>query len=289
MRFTCGNCGRAYLADDRIQRLAFKMPCRSCGQIISVTPAQASAPGELTSPAPEVSPPPAARKPRLAPLVVTGVVMLAAAGGVAWALRAARAPAPAVKVFPEVSPAPVSAPISAPAPAPSPSVEAAVPPAEPAVPVQAPTPKAEPVAGKKRSPPASPVAAAAPAIGASAPTSPVTAGPEPAAIPVRPPRPDLPPLDEQQIRATLSGYAGTFDDCVAEARRAEPDLLASPRPVVVTLTVRPSGQAIYPTLDDAQLSGTALGACVKRQSERMVFPESGGEPIRVRMPLVLGR
>ena len=76
---------------------------------------------------------------------------------------------------------------------------------------------------------------------------------------------------------------------MAEARREEPDLLASPRPVVVTMTVRPSGQALYPTLDDAHLSGTALGACVKRQSERMVFPESGGEPVRVRMPLVLGR
>jgi len=75
---------------------------------------------------------------------------------------------------------------------------------------------------------------------------------------------------------------------VAEARRDEPDLLASPRPVVVTMTVRPSGEALYPTLDDAQLTGTALGACVKKQSARMVFPESGGEPVPVRMPLLLG-
>jgi hypothetical protein len=55
------------------------------------------------------------------------------------------------------------------------------------------------------------------------------------------------------------------------------------------MTVRPGGEALYPTLDDAQLSGTALGACVKKQSARMVFPESGGEPVRVTLPLVLGR
>jgi hypothetical protein len=52
---------------------------------------------------------------------------------------------------------------------------------------------------------------------------------------------------------------------------------------------RPQRQDALPTLDDAQLGGTAPGACVKKQSARMVFPESGGEPVRVRMPLVLGR
>ena len=291
MRFTCGNCGRAYLADDRIQRLAFKMPCRSCGQIISVTPAQTPAPTDLATPTPVAERPPVAGKGRLARLVVIGVVVLAAAGGVAWYLRAVRAPTQAANVSPEVSPAPVSAPAR---------------PAEPAAVVETPTPEATPVApspvapspvapppaappaaaSRKRAPP---VAPAAPAKVASTPASAPTAGPESEPIPVRPPRPDLPPLDPQQIQATLAGYAGSFDACVAEARRAEPDLLASPRPVVVTLTVRPSGQAVYPTLDDAQLSGTALGACVKKQSERMIFPESGGEPVRVRMPLVLGR
>jgi hypothetical protein len=103
------------------------------------------------------------------------------------------------------------------------------------------------------------------------------------------PRPDLPPLDDQQIQATLAVHAGSFDGCVEDARRDEPGLLASPRPVVVTMTVRPTGTVIYPTLDDAQLNGTALGACVKKQATRMVFPESGGEPVRVRMPLLLGR
>jgi hypothetical protein len=55
------------------------------------------------------------------------------------------------------------------------------------------------------------------------------------------------------------------------------------------MKVYPNGAVLYPTLDDAQLGPTALGACVKRQAGNMVFPESGGEPLRVRMPLVLGR
>jgi hypothetical protein len=115
--------------------------------------------------------------------------------------------------------------------------------------------------------------------------------PAPQAVATAPvaPRPDLPPRDEQQIQATLALHTRSFDGCVADARRDEPDLLANPRPVVVTMTVRPTGSVIYPTLDDAQLNGTALGACVKRQATRMAFPESGGENVSVRMPLLLGR
>jgi hypothetical protein len=157
-----------------------------------------------------------------------------------------------------------------------------------ALPVAAPaetTWKAERRDKEKRAPPPAP---SAPARSAAAPASPSSAAPESAAIPAAPPRDDLPPRDEQQIQATLARYARSFDGCVAEARRDEPDLLASPRPVVVTMTVRPSGKALYPTLDDAHLTGTALGACVKKQSAKMVFPESGGEPVPVRMPLLLG-
>ena len=146
-------------------------------------------------------------------------------------------------------------------------------------------PKAERKDARKRAPP--PVAAAAPATRPAL-ASASRAGPGPAAIPAAPPRTDLPPRDVQQIQATLATFAGSFDGCVAEARRDEPDLLACPRAVVVTMTVHPSGKAVYPTLDDAQLSGSALGACVKEQTARMIFPESGGEPVRVSMPLVLG-
>jgi hypothetical protein len=341
VRFTCGSCGRAYVADDRIEGLAFKMPCRRCGQIISVEggpfptpgaggPAGSGAAGPdndlhpVADPAPatehrpvaglEPAPAaalaaapaadgttPAAGKGRLAPLLVVGVVLLAAAGGVVWTLGApARSGAPPRAEPPReaaiVPPAVAPSPGSTPAPAAWTPVEPPARPAEPAVPVPASSPgplavvppagaapKAERTDGRKRAP--APVAAAR---SAADPASSSLAGPGPAAIPAASPRTDLPPRDEQQTQATLATYAGSFDGCVAEARRDEPDLLASPRPVVVTMTVHPSGKVLYPTLDDAELSGTALGACVKKQSARMLFPESGGEPVRVRMPLLLG-
>lgn len=327
MRFTCGNCGRAYVADDRIGGRGFRMRCKRCGHTISVAPTPPPTPmpahagdgsepeqgeaagggqvGQDAEPQPAANPAPAAErqpvagKGRPALLVVVGVVLLAAAGGVVWYLKAPAsrsAPPQAAIVQPEVSPALGSAP----APAASLPVEAPARPAEAAVAAQASTPEALPLAPpagatgkaerrdtKKRAP--SPVAPSAPPRSAAAPASPSRAGPESAPIPAAPPRANLPPRDEQQIQGTLARYAGSFDVCVAEARRDEPDLLASPRPVVVTMTVRPSGQALYSTLDDAQLNGTALGACVKKQSARMVFPESGGEPVRVRMPLLLGR
>ena len=91
-----------------------------------------------------------------------------------------------------------------------------------------------------------------------------------------------------QLQASLAGLEGSFDGCVADARRDEPDLLASPRAVVLTMTVRPTGKVAYPTLDDAQLTRTALGSCLKREAAKLAFPESGGDPVRVRMPLMLG-
>jgi predicted Zn finger-like uncharacterized protein len=323
VRFTCGNCGRVYVADDRIEGRSFRMRCKRCGHTISVGcaplptpipekggPAGGNAVGRDTKPRPpaESEPPqpasalaaaPAADPPILAAgkgkralLVVIGVAMAAAAGGGTWYLNG-----PSSRSGPPQAERPREPASAAPASAISLPVEAPARPTEPAAAAQASPPEAAPVAApavttwkaerrdkEKRAPPAPPALARS----AAAPASSSRAGPESAAIPATPPRDDLPPRDEQQIQATLVRYARSFDGCVADARRDEPGLLASPRPVVVTMTVRPSGKALYPTLDDAQLTETALGACVKKQSARMVFPESGGEPVPVRMPLLLG-
>jgi predicted Zn finger-like uncharacterized protein len=315
VRFACGSCGRVYVMDDRIGGRAFRMRCKRCGHVISVAPAppptpapekggpppgaeagQVAEPQPVADPAPSAVREPAGVKGRLALLLLVGV---AAVGGGVWFLRA-----PARRSAPPAAERPREVASTAAQTASIPPVGAPPRPAEPAVtapttepvaapaaePVAAPTgatPKAGPREARKRAAP--PVAASAPARSAAGPAPASRAGTESAATPAAPTRGDLPPRDEQQIQATFARYAASFDGCVAEARRDEPDLLASPRPVVVTMTVRPSGKTLYPTLDDAQLSGTALGACVKKQSARMVFPESGGEPVRVRMPLVLGR
>lgn len=122
-------------------------------------------------------------------------------------------------------------------------------------------------AARSEAPPAAPRAAASPS-------------------PAAPPR-DEKPLDEQQIQATIARHTGAFEACSAQARQAEPQLVAEPRRVTMTMTVSPDGKVLYPTLDDAELTGSALGACLKREALRMKFPSSGGEAVRVRLPLVL--
>ena len=298
MRFTCGNCGRAYVADDRIQGRSFKMPCRRCGQIISVegTPSPVPAPteaGAAAGPDPAIEPlidaePLPAPGKRRASLALLGVIILAGAGGFAWyiATSPTRDVPPQAVRPPEVSPAPVPA---APAPAepPAPVVAAPAAPVEARLEAPPPSAPAKPADERRRPPPKA--AAAAPATSPPAPAPAIKAAPRPVPSAPAAPRPDLPPLDEQQIQATLAIHAASFDGCVEDAHRDEPGLLASPRSIVVTMMVRPTGNVIYPTLDDAQLNGTALGACVKKQASQMVFPESGGENVRVRMPLLLGR
>jgi len=350
VRFTCGNCGRVYVADDRIAGRAFRMRCKRCGHPIAVgfAPSPASTPpiaeesetvfGELSRelqdaddepadadvlaiqpvPAPQRPPPapvgppvltavpaadvtpPAPRRSRIGRVVVLGLVALAVVGGgVRFLLPPASRSAPPVAAPPAGSAdRPAQRAESTPPPAtPAPALAApTVTPAEaPAQEEPAPQPAIVPPAtasanraeGAKRAPPRAPAPAPGKSIASAA--SPARAEPVPAAAPLVRPRNDLPPRDLQQLQSSLEGYAGSFDGCVANARRDEPDLLANPRPVVLTMTVRPSGTVAYPTLDDAQLSGTALGSCLKRETAKLVFPESGGDPVRVRMPLVLGR
>ena len=220
------------------------------------------------------------RSPRL---LVAVLVAISASGAVAWHLASpSRSPAP-----PAVPVAPAAAMPSAPAPTdPSPAPAVADPgilppaaaPAPTAAPPTAAVPRGEKKGGEKVAATGKPARVAASAPSVAAPSAPVAS-----------PRPDLPPRDPQEAQAALAARAGSFDGCVAEALRDEPGLLATPRPVVLTVTVRPNGRTAYPTLDDAQLTGTALGACVKRQAAALVFPESGGEALRVRTALLLGR
>lgn len=360
MRFTCGNCGRVYVADDRIAGRAFRMRCKRCGHSIAVGPAPQPAPpitgdgadpsprpatpeagapsgweaeaafGELSrelqdggdeptdadvveirpvpatgsGPAPPVDPPAAGATPSLAPptpslapsprrsrwglaLVIGAVAVAAAGAGIRYLLT------PALREVPPAvaQPSPPAVP-AAPAEAAQP---AAPPPSAPvAVPVEAERPP-EPVAAppartaKDRGevPKRTPAPAPAPPRVASVPAPP-PAEPEPAPEAAARPRPDLPPRDVVQLQASLAGLERAFDGCVAAARRDEPDLLATPRPVVLTMTVRPTGRVAYPTLDDAQLTRTALGSCLKREAAKLAFPESGGDPVRLRWPLMLG-
>jgi hypothetical protein len=97
----------------------------------------------------------------------------------------------------------------------------------------------------------------------------------------------IPPLDDAQVEAAFAGSMKRFEACMAAARAGEPSVALGGRTVTLTVTVNPSGKALYPTLDDAELSATELGKCLKRETAKIQFPAFGGEPIRVRRPITL--
>jgi hypothetical protein len=98
---------------------------------------------------------------------------------------------------------------------------------------------------------------------------------------------DLAPLDEGKVEATFALHMRNFEACVADARANEPGLTLDGRSVTITMTVNPNGKVVYPTLDDAALSGTGLGNCIKRESAKIQFPAFGGGSIRLRKSITL--
>lgn len=205
---------------------------------------------------------------------------------------------PPSRAEPAAPPAPPGAePAPARAEAPPPKPEPAPPRAEPAAPrVER---KAPPrAAERKREKPAlaRKVAEARPAPPPQPPPAVVVT------VPSRtpPPRPTAPvseapppstgssdrPFNQAELEATISRNARSLEGCLAAARKEEPQLLDG-HTINVTMTVNPNGRAMYPTLDDVELGGTALGSCLKREISRMTFPEFAGEAVRARIPVPL--
>jgi hypothetical protein len=174
----------------------------------------------------------------------------------------------------------------------------------------APAPPRKPVAEKPRPPekkkpdPPKPEPKQAVAVAAAAPAEPPPPSPPPqvvrapqkaepaaklgakeAAPPVST-NADLPPLDDAAVTATFAKHEPAFESCLATARKEDAASLSG-QTVTVTLTVNPNGKALYPTLDDVALNSTELGKCLKKESGRIEFPAFGGDPIRVRKPIVL--
>jgi len=153
------------------------------------------------------------------------------------------------------------------------------PPPQKAVPLPSPEPPRQDAPKVAIAPKSAPVTSTAPANTGFGRTN-------PAAPPVST-NADLPPLDEGRVEATFAKYAKNLDACVTVAREGGQASELNGRTVNVTMTVNPNGKVLYPTLDDVELNGTDLGKCLKKESGRIQFPAFGGEPIRVRKPIVL--
>jgi hypothetical protein len=87
----------------------------------------------------------------------------------------------------------------------------------------------------------------------------------------------------------VAANRSAFESCIDEAVRRDPSLDTARRSVVLMLTVNPTGAVADPVLGGADPGEADLGACLKSAAELMVFPAFEGEPVRVEVPLSLGR
>jgi predicted Zn finger-like uncharacterized protein len=93
VRFTCLSCGRTYIVASELSGLAFKMKCKTCGQVIEVRPAAAPAPPPAQA---EIPAPTAKAAPALAP-TEPPVPTVSAAPAEALASREAERPEAAAR------------------------------------------------------------------------------------------------------------------------------------------------------------------------------------------------
>ncbi|HZX97363.1 MAG TPA: GYF domain-containing protein [Myxococcales bacterium] len=133
-----------------------------------------------------------------------------------------------------------------------------------APPVQAATPpdKTEPV------PPPKPVEPAAPP-------------PKPAAAP-----PALSTgLTADQVRRKLDENKPALQGCVDEALRHDPHLRVGK--IHIATTIAPSGQVTAARIDRRAVEEAPLGACLRKATRRIVFPQFSGQAFDVDIPIVV--
>ncbi len=188
----------------------------------------------------------------------------------------APAPAPVPPAVPAATPTP--APAAAPA-SPAPSIASRSPAAEP--PKAAPQPKPEPTRERRQPERTHRKERSASAERRTPPPRPVAFAEEP-----RPPEAP-PPISPEKVARIVSANERAFQSCIASAKDSGLDLAG--RSVTLLVTVAPSGSVNYPTLDDVELSKTDLGDCLKKAARLMVFPKFDGDPMKVEVPLTLGK
>jgi hypothetical protein len=80
----------------------------------------------------------------------------------------------------------------------------------------------------------------------------------------------------------------SFDKCVEAALRAEGGAALAGRKIGLLVLVGSGGIVEATEVEEAEIEGTPLGACLRRAAARLLFPPFDGEPVGLRVPLVLG-
>jgi predicted Zn finger-like uncharacterized protein len=93
-------------------------------------------------------------------------------------------------------------------------------------------------------------------------------------------------LTADQVRRKLDEHKPALQDCVNDALRQDPTLRVGK--IHVATTIAPSGQVTAARIDRENVDESPLGACLKRATRKIVFPQFSGVAFDVDIPISVG-
>jgi predicted Zn finger-like uncharacterized protein len=94
------------------------------------------------------------------------------------------------------------------------------------------------------------------------------------------------PADLTELRAILDGRRAVLEACFDGARGTSGAAAWAGRTPQLVVRVDPSGRAVG-RVDDAALEPTPIASCLRRTVARITFPEFGGDPVELSVPVRL--
>ena len=92
-------------------------------------------------------------------------------------------------------------------------------------------------------------------------------------------------LTADDVRKKLDENKGALQGCIDEALRREPNLRVGK--IHIATTIASSGTVTAAHIDKRTVDDSALGACLKRATRRIVFPSFAGDAFDVDIPIVV--
>jgi predicted Zn finger-like uncharacterized protein len=93
-------------------------------------------------------------------------------------------------------------------------------------------------------------------------------------------------LTADQVRRKLDEHKPALQGCVDDALRRDPNLRVGE--IHVATTIAPSGQVTAARIDRQVVDESPLGACLKRATQKIVFPQFSGAAFDVDIPISVG-
>ena len=98
-------------------------------------------------------------------------------------------------------------------------------------------------------------------------------------------KPAGPVLTAEQVHRKLDENKPALQGCVDDALRRDPQLKVGK--IHVSTTIAPTGEVTAARIDQRSVDESALGACLKSATKRIVFPQFAGAAFDVDIPIVV--